>query len=249
MRYLIEFSYLGTAYHGWQIQPNANTVQAELQAALSTLHQAEVEVVGAGRTDTGVHAEQMYAHFDTLKEWDNRSFLHRINSILPHDIAVYNLFQVKADFHARFDATFRSYRYQISHRKNPFLTDRAFRLPFPLNIEKMNQAAELLLGEHDFSCFSKAHTQTFTNNCHLISADWRKEKDLLLFEVTANRFLRNMVRAMVGTLLEVGEGKRAVESMPELLESKNRSKSGTSVPAQGLYLTEVGYPEESFKLI
>ena len=246
MRYLIEFSYLGTAYHGWQIQPNANTVQAELQAALSTLHQAEVEVVGAGRTDTGVHAEQMYAHFDTLKVWDNRSFLHRINSILPHDIAVYNLYQVKADFHARFDATFRSYRYQISHCKNPFLTDRAFRFPFPLNVEKMNQAAELLLGEHDFSCFSKAHTQTFTNNCHLISAHWRKEKDLLLFEVTANRFLRNMVRAMVGTLLEVGEGKRAVESMPELIDSKNRSNAGTSAPAQGLYLTAVGYPEGTF---
>jgi tRNA pseudouridine38-40 synthase len=246
MRYALAFQYVGTNYHGWQIQPNAHSVQAELQKALSVLHQEEIELVAAGRTDTGVHAELMYAHFDSLKDWEAREFIHRLNSMLPRDIAVIRLHRVQADFHARFDAISRSYRYQICSSKQAFMDQRAYYFPFDLALEKMNQAAQLLVGEHDFSCFSKAHTQTFTNNCSLQNAVWAKTDYGYKFEVTANRFLRNMVRAMVGTLIEVGENKREPSSMATLLASKNRSQAGASAPAHGLYLTNVVYPAETF---
>ena len=243
MRYALAFQYVGTNYHGWQIQPSAHSVQAELQAALSTLLQEKVELVAAGRTDTGVHAEKMFAHFDSTKSWTEREFIHRINSILPPDIAALKLYAVNDDFHARFDALSRTYRYQICHSKQAFMQYRAYLFPFDLDLDSMNTAAEYMLGEHDFSCFSKARTQTFTNNCELYVANWSKTAYGVKFEVKANRFLRNMVRAMVGTLIEVGEGKRSPESMKDLIKSKNRSKAGASVPAHGLYLTDVKYPE------
>ncbi|MEQ8908549.1 MAG: tRNA pseudouridine(38-40) synthase TruA [Vicingaceae bacterium] len=244
MRYFLDLQFRGTNYHGWQVQPNANTVQAELEKALSTLLQNPTEIVGAGRTDTGVHAKQMVAHFEVEKAVDSHSFLHRLNSLLPKDISALKVWQVKDDFHARFDASSRSYRYVISQTKDPFLQDLAYYFKHDLDVAAMNQAAKLLLGELDFSCFSKAHTQTFTNNCSLIQAVWKLEGHLLYFDVSANRFLRNMVRAMVGTLIEVGEGRRSVDSMQALIESKNRSEAGSSVPAHGLFLMEVKYPED-----
>lgn len=246
MRYLLDLQFRGTNYHGWQIQPNANTVQAELEKALSTFLQAKTELVGAGRTDTGVHAKQMVAHFDTMEPIEVTTLIHRLNSMLPRDISVRKAKQVKADFHARFDAISRSYRYKITKVKDPFLQDMAYYFKHELDLQAMNEAAKLLLGEHDFSCFSKTHTQTFTNNCTLTQAVWKQEGHLLHFDVTANRFLRNMVRAMVGTLIEVGEGRRSSESMLDLLASKNRSDAGVSVPAHGLYLTHVVYPEVAF---
>lgn len=246
MRYLLDLQFRGTNYHGWQIQPNANTVQAEVEKALSTILQAKTEIVGAGRTDTGVHAKQMVAHFETKEPVEVTTLTHRLNSMLPKDISVREAKQVKANFHARFDAISRSYRYQITKIKDPFLQDMAYYFKHELDLQAMNEAAKHLIGEHDFSCFSKAHTQTFTNNCTLSHAIWKEEGHQLFFDVSANRFLRNMVRAMVGTLIEVGEGRRSSESMLDLLASKNRSEAGVSVPAHGLYLTHVVYPEEAY---
>ncbi len=243
------FAYIqfdGTNYHGWQVQPNANSVQAEIQAALSKLEQQEIEVVAAGRTDTGVHANEMVVHFDSETEWTNRSFLHRMNSILPKDIAVFDLKKVKEDFHARFDATERSYKYQICFRKNPFLKNQAYLFYGELDLAKMNEACQHLIGTFDFSCFSKSNTQTFTNNCSISYAKWNLEGDVLVFNVTANRFLRNMVRAIVGTMVEIGEGKRQPNTIPDLITSQNRSNSGPSVPACGLFLNSINYPSEGF---
>lgn len=245
-RYFAYIQFDGTNYHGWQIQPNANSVQAEIQGAFRILEQRDIEIVGAGRTDAGVHANEMVFHFDTEKVWDKRSFLHRMNSVLPKDIAAYNLKKVNPEFHARFAATYRSYKYQISFKKNPFLLNQSYFYNGELNVDLMNMACKQLIGANDFSCFSKSHTQTFTNDCDLKEAFWQIEGDVLVFNITANRFLRNMVRAIVGTLIEVGEGKREVNSIKELIDSQNRSNSGPSVPAAGLFLNSIKYPEEGF---
>lgn len=243
-RYFLEIAYNGTAYHGWQVQDNAVSVQEKLNAALAILLRAPIETTGAGRTDTGVHAKQLYVHFDSeapiLKNPER--FVHSLNALLPCDIVVYRLIHVKPDAHARFDATSRSYEYHVHFVKDPFLHQQSWLLrDFP-NIEKMNIAAKDLLGRQDFSCFSKSNTQVFTNICHITHAEWQATNNHLVFHITADRFLRNMVRAIVGTLMEVGMGKKPVDHIKSVIASRSRSMAGSSVPACGLYLTKVLYP-------
>jgi len=241
MRFFIKIAYNGSNYHGWQIQTNASSVQGELNKALSTLLREKILVYGAGRTDTGVHAKEMYAHFDIDHSFDSEKLIYKLNKFLPEDISCFSIYEVKADAHVRFDATARTYEYWVSQHKNPFLTGSAFYFPFPLDIENMNNAATILLNHTDFSCFSKSNTDTFTNNCDITYAKWEIQGDKLVFTITANRFLRNMVRAIVGTLLDVGQGRVAIEDIQTILDSKSRGEAGQSVPAHGLYLTKVSY--------
>lgn len=243
MRYFIQLSYKGTDYCGWQIQPNGPSIQEALNKALCTILRTEIYVVGAGRTDTGVHARQMFAHFDVDAPIDTTHLAFRLNRMLPSAIAVQKLFEVPEGTHARFDAISRSYEYIICQEKNPFLTDWAWFIEQPISIDAMNEGAKLLLGEQDFSCFSKSRTQTKTNVCHITHAEWRLEKDNLVFNISANRFLRNMVRAIVGTLVDVGQNKISIAEFKEVLYAKDRQKAGTSAPAQGLYLTQINYPK------
>lgn len=245
-RYFLYLKFKGTNYHGWQIQPNGSSVQEEVERALSVLLQEKVAVTAAGRTDAGVHASCMVAHFESDKNIVINSFIFHLNNILSGSISIYDLREVALDFHARFAATSRTYQYKISPTKDPFLEETAYRYTKEMDLEKMNKAAKLMLGERDFSCFSKSKTQTFTNNCKLQKAIWIEKEGSYIFEIRANRFLRNMVRAIVGTLLEVNEGKRTLESIPMLLSSKNRSNAGVSVPAKGLFLVDIEYPTEGF---
>lgn len=247
MRYFIELSYNGKAYHGWQNQPNAITVQQVLEEALSVLMKTKMEIVGAGRTDTGVHASQMFAHFDTEFELDISNLVYKLNAILPNDIAVHDLFKVKDDAHARFDAESRTYHYKISTTKNVFTIDFAYRFEVPLDVKKMNEACKILLRHKDFQCFSKSNTDVKTYYCNIENAEWIEEQKGLIFIITADRFLRNMVRAIVGTMINIGLGKIQVKDLMAIIESKNRSEAGYSVPAHGLYLTQITYPE-SLKL-
>ena len=242
MRYFIELAYNGKNYFGWQRQPNEISVQEVLEEKLSIILRKKIDIVGAGRTDTGVHAKQLYAHFDFSEEIELEKFTFKLNSFLPKDISIFRIFPVKDDAHTRFDATSRAYEYQIHIGKNPFLTDSAYQLYHDLDLEKMNEAAKLMYDYTDFKCFSKSKTDVRTYNCDVMNAVWEKQENLLVFHVKADRFLRNMVRAIVGTLLEVGEGKKTVEDFRNVLESRDRTKAGTSVPALGLYLTEVVYP-------
>lgn len=246
MRYFIQFSYFGKAYHGWQNQPNAITVQEVLEKALSTLLREKVEVTGAGRTDTGVHAKEMFAHFDFDNIHDRAELIYRLNAFLPEDIAVQHIHRMKPEAHARFDAVERSYEYWLVREKNPFYTDHAHLVKYPLDMGAMNRAASLLLDYTDFECFSKSNTDVKTYNCNVRKAVWEKLEDKWVFTITADRFLRNMVRAVVGTLLDVGMGKMAAEEIHTIIESKDRSEAGVSVPAKGLYLTKVLYPKELF---
>ncbi|WP_417887815.1 tRNA pseudouridine(38-40) synthase TruA [Zunongwangia sp.] len=243
MRYFIDLAYLGTAYHGWQIQPHAISVQEVIQKALSKILQQEIEVVGAGRTDAGVHAKQLYAHFDAELKFDEKTLQFKLNSFLPKDVAVNQLFAVTADAHARFDATSRSYEYHITTSKNPFNINQAYYLLKELDIEKMNKAAEMLLDYTNFKCFSKSRTDVRTYNCKIKKAVWEQTPDGFIFHITADRFLRNMVRAIVGTLLDIGIGKNSVEFLKEILKSEDRGMAGTSVPAHGLFLTQIEYPK------
>lgn len=243
MRYFIQFSYFGTAYHGWQFQPNAITVQEVLEQSLTTLLKEKIGLMGAGRTDAGVHAKQMFAHFNTEIEFNSEQLVQKLNSFLPADIAVQSVFEVKTDAHARFDAAQRTYEYWIVQNKNPFLHSFAHYVRKKLDVEAMNRAAALLLGKKDFECFSKSDSDVYTFFCDLTKAVWEEKEDRLVFTITADRFLRNMVRAVVGTLLDVGIGKKKIEEINNILESKDRSKAGTSVPAKGLYLTQVLYPK------
>lgn len=250
MRYFLHLAYNGSKYFGWQIQPKQPSVQECMEHVLSTLFHEKIQVTGAGRTDTGVHASDFYAHIDTEIPLmnDKLQWLYRINSFLPEDIAVYDFFPVPPEAHARFDAIARTYRYFVSCQKNPFALDKAYRIYFQPDIEAMNHCAEILKEYRDFTSFSKVHTQTKTNNCEITHAHWQWEGDLLVFEITANRFLRNMVRAIVGTLIEVGRGKLDESGFRRLIEAKDRCKAGTSVPAQALFLTQVDYPENIFSI-
>ena len=245
-RYFIELAFNGDAYHGWQIQSNALTVQELLDKALSTLLRRHTITVGCGRTDTGVHATQLFAHFDWEKPtrpMEECDFLHRLNALLPHDIAAKRLIAVPPNAHARFDAVKRSYEYHTHLFKDPFLHGRSWLLRDTPDVTAMNEAAAMLLPYRDFSCFSKSNTQVHTNNCQITHAEWRwVSDDRLVFHISANRFLRNMVRAIVGTLMEIGRGDRLPAHMHTVIRSKDRSLAGTSVPACGLYLTEVEYP-------
>ncbi|WP_116770645.1 tRNA pseudouridine(38-40) synthase TruA [Maribacter litoralis] len=247
MRFFIQFSYFGKAYHGWQNQPNAITVQEVLEKGMSKLLNSPVSLMGAGRTDTGVHAKMMYAHFDVDTLEDIQDYIFRLNSFLPNDIAVERIFEVKDDAHARFHATARTYEYHIAKSKDPFTTDLAYFVKKELDVEQMNIAANLLLGKKDFECFSKSNTDVFTNICDLREAQWSIKENNLIFTITADRFLRNMVRAIVGTLINVGLGKYSPDYVNTILKSKDRTKAGVSVPAKGLYLTSIVYPNTILK--
>lgn len=242
MRYFAELAYFGKAYHGWQNQPDAITVQECVEKALFTLFQENISITGAGRTDAGVHARQMFAHFDTEKEFDAENLVYKLNSILPKDIALEQIFRVRENAHARFDAVSRSYEYHIVQKKDPFLFENAFYVKKDLDLAAMNEAAARLKNYRNFKCFSKSRTDVKTYNCIVTEALWKTEGDRLIFHITADRFLRNMVRAVVGTLLEIGEKKQPVEYIQKVIESQNRSKAGASVPAHGLYLTRIEYP-------
>lgn len=246
-RYFIYLSYDGTNYHGWQIQPNGISVQEVLMKALSTFLRKPIEVVGAGRTDAGVHARLMVAHFDFDAELDCATVVDKLNRLLPPDVAVYRVRRVKPEAHARFDATSRTYKYYITTRKDPFSRAFSWRIFQTLDFEKMNEAAQALFDYIDFTSFSKLHTDVKTNNCKMMYARWEQigEHDWV-FTIQADRFLRNMVRAVVGTLVEVGKGKLTVEGFRKVIEEKNRCSAGTSVPGNALFLVDVGYPEELF---
>lgn len=241
MRYFIEFSYNGKNYFGYQIQPKDISVQEELEKALSTILRESIKTVGAGRTDTGVHAKKMFAHFETEQDLSDH-LSHKMNSFLPSDISIKRIFPVKDDFHARFDATFRTYEYYISLEKNPFTQDSAWQhWRKPLDINKMNEACKILFEYEDFTSFAKLHTDNKTNLCKIYKAEWEQNGSELKFTVSANRFLRNMVRAIVGTMVEVGSGKIQPEDLRKVIENKNRDSAGTSAPAHGLFLVDVGY--------
>jgi tRNA pseudouridine38-40 synthase len=238
-RYFLEIAYEGTRYHGWQTQPNAIAVQQKLNEALAVLLREPVETTGAGRTDTGVHARQLFVHLDTSVK---QIALPSLNALLPHDIAVKRIIAVHADAHARFDATLRSYEYHIHFTKDPFKQNYSWQIKGELDVELMNRAANIIVEYTDFSCFSKSNTQVKTNNCIVQRAEWVYKNNALVFYISADRFLRNMVRAIVGTCMMVGRKEIEPEGIREIIESKNRSNAGTSVPACGLYLTEVKYP-------
>ncbi|TDQ14952.1 tRNA pseudouridine38-40 synthase [Algoriphagus boseongensis] len=241
-RYFLELSYKGTPFHGWQIQQNAFTVQECLEKGLSTFFRQPIAIMGSGRTDTGVHASMQVCHFDLVDQIPSENFLKGINAILPKEIAIHSIRLVKPDAHARFDAKNRSYFYRIIFQKNPFLDDLAWLIFHNPDIEKMNQAAKILLGHEDFECFSKVHTEVNHFRCKIYSAHWEQKDGQLLFHITANRFLRGMVRAIVGTLMEIGLGTRSIESMEELILSKDRTKAGKAAPAKGLFLCNINYP-------
>ena len=246
MRYFVELSYNGTDYHGWQVQPNAITVQAVLDKALSILLKKPTTTMGAGRTDTGVHAAQMVAHFDTESSIDTDDLTYKLNSFLPKTIAVHNIKQVHADVHARFDATQRTYRYKISTFKDVFNFDNAYYYTNKLDVDLMNMASTILLEYSNFKCFSRAHSDVKTHICAISEAFWIKNGHELIFQISADRFLRNMVRAIVGTLLDVGNRKITLEDFHNIIQSKDRSKAGASAPAKGLYLTKIVYPDSIY---
>lgn len=248
MRYFIEIAYNGAPFHGWQRQPNANSVQQTVEEAMSTILQAPTSIVGAGRTDTGVNARVMYAHFDVDKNIENsEAFLRSINRIVGHDIDVRRLIHVSDDAHARFDAVERTYKYFIIYHKSPFLNNFTYLSPVRLDIDKMNKAAELLKITTDFTSFAKLHTDTKTNICDVKEARWEIYDnaygvDGIVFTITADRFLRNMVRAVVGTLTDVGRGKLSIQGFGDIISAKDRCSAGMSMPPQALFLWDVVYP-------
>lgn len=245
-RYFIHLAYKGTAYHGWQIQPNGLSVQEVLNEKLSTILRQPVMVHGAGRTDAGVHARQFYAHVDlkqSIPPEECKQIVFKLNGLLPLDIAVYNVFRVTSDMHARFSAASRTYEYLVCQRKDPFMIHRAWFNPQQFDIDLMNQGAAILMDYDDFACFSKSGTQVKTTNCQIIYATWESKDHLLKFTITADRFLRNMVRAIVGTLTELGRRRITIEDLRIIIESGDRRMAGFSVPAEGLYLTKILYPD------
>ncbi len=256
MRYFVQFSYQGTNYHGSQTQPNGVSVQETMEKAFSTILREPIALTFAGRTDAGVHATKMIAHFDYPTTLNSKlspqaqlsttlnSKLYTLNSLLPDDIAVEKIWRVSDEMHARFSAIQRTYEYWITTEKNPFLINRATRVKPGLDFEAMNKAAQYLLGTHDFASFCKVHTDVKTTLCHVSKAEWKAESESqAVFTISADRFLRNMVRAVVGTLFDVGRGKIAPEAIVDILEQKNRCKAGQSAPAEGLYLVDIVYPE------
>lgn len=247
-RYFIHLSYDGSAYYGWQIQDNAITVQQKIEEALSLLTNTSLSITGCGRTDTGVHARNFYAHFDAFLMNDEQlaKLTHRLNRFLPNDIAIYSIKRVNNEAHARFSAQWRSYTYYIRLAKNPFNRGYAWQQPKQPDVPLMTQACQILLQTSDFTSFSKLHTQTATNICKVLEASWQQEGDLLMFNIKADRFLRNMVRAIVGTLWKVGQKQLSLEDFQILITKKDRCEAGMSVPAQGLFLENVEYPPEVF---
>lgn len=242
MRYFITLGYDGTDFHGWQIQPNGNSVQEELQKALSTLMRQPMEVVGAGRTDAGVHARQMVAHFDSDSAVDCQQLTYRLNRIVPRSMAVYKVEKVADDMHARFSAKRRTYRYFVHTRKDPFLRHYSYQLPYSLDFNQMNKAACILLDYSDFGAFCKSHSDVKTTICKVTAAKWHQTApDEWYFEISADRFLRNMVRAVVGTLMDVGRGRLSLEEFRGVIEGRKRTAAGESMPGNALFLEKVEY--------
>ncbi|WP_296619660.1 tRNA pseudouridine(38-40) synthase TruA [Marivirga sp.] len=246
MRYFFTIAYKGTDYHGWQKQPNAMGVQQKVEEVFSTILNQKVEILGSGRTDSGVHATAQVFQFDFLDNLKAEQLLYKANKMLPHDVALKHVREVKDEAHARFDAVSRAYQYHIITEKNPFAIDQAYFFTQELSIEKMNLASEKLLNYQDFESFSKVKTDVYTFNCDIFEAYWKQEQDTLVFHIKANRFLRGMVRAIVGTLLDVGQNKIPIEDFENIIKAKNRKSAGRAVPALGLYLTEVQYPEDIY---
>ncbi|HEY9006276.1 tRNA pseudouridine(38-40) synthase TruA [Ohtaekwangia sp.] len=246
MRFLFEISYNGTNYSGWQSQNNATGVQAVVEDALSKLLREAVAIVGSGRTDTGVHCVQQFFHADIEKEFELEKLTLKLNSFLPKDISIPAIHRVKNEAHARYDATERTYIYKITKKKNPFLDGLALHYFRPLDIELMNKAAALMIGTHDFESFSKVKTDVNNFRCDIKKAEWKEHGDMLEFTIAANRFLRGMVRATVGTLLDVGTGKTSLKDFHHILQSRDRKKAGANVPPYGLYLVKVKYPASIF---
>lgn len=242
-RLFFQCSYDGCNYSGWQKQPNAITIEEEIEKKLAQLFpKEEIKIVGCGRTDAGVHSLQSFFHIDLPQNYSLSQLHFKLNNMLPKDIAIDNIFEVDDEAHARFDATKRTYHYFIHQNKSPFLQNNSWFFPHKLNVEDMNEAANLLLGKQDFTSFSKLHTDVNNNFCEIYSAKWEFVGKQLRFEICANRFLRGMVRAIVGTLLEVGQGKIEIFDIQSIIQAKNRSEAGCSVPAKGLYLAKVEYP-------
>jgi len=247
-RYFIHLAYKGTRYHGWQIQPNTVTIQETLNQALSLMLREEINLVGAGRTDAGVHASSFFAHFDLSNKeaLDTDHLVFKLNCYLPRDIAIYSITPVHDKAHSRFDALSRTYKYYMSTQKNPFNRETTYYLFKDVSVEQMNEAAAFLFQYNDFTSFSKRSTETKTNHCTIYKAEWEKKGTNLTFTIQANRFLRNMVRAIVGTMVKVGEGKLTLEEFCRIIEAKDRSLSGYSIPANGLFLTDIEYPNDTF---
>ena len=245
MRYIVHLAYNGANYCGWQTQPGLPTVQQTLESALSTLLRTPIAVVGCGRTDTGVHASDFYAHFDLMAPLDD-NLVFKLNSYLPPDIVIFYIKPVADNFHARFSATSRTYQYHVSTARLPFAQGLYNRIYFEPDVELMNQAASVLMEYDDFTSFAKLHTDNKTNICHLTEAHWERVDEQIVFTITSNRFLRNMVRSVTGTLLDVGRGKLTIEGLRTIIEKKNRSAAGVSMPAHGLFLTKVTYELDKY---
>lgn len=248
MRFFFEIAYNGKNYAGWQSQANAVGVQAVVEDVLSKIFRKETKIVGSGRTDAGVHCEQQFFHVDIEKSFDQVLLIQQLNSFLPKDISIQSIRGTRTDASARYNATARTYRYRITSKKNPFLEGLAWHFFKTVDLDSMNEAAALLLGEHDFECFSKVKTDVNHFLCKVKKAEWRTEGDLMEFTITANRFLRGMVRSIVGTLLDVGVGKISLKDFQAIIHSKDRKKAGANVPPYGLFLTKVRYPSGIFKL-
>jgi tRNA pseudouridine38-40 synthase len=243
IRYFLQCSFWGENYVGWQKQPNKQSIQTCLDQALSTVLQENIEVMGAGRTDTGVHATYFIAHFDTATDLSKKqNLIYRLNNVLPKDIAAQDIFKVKPDNHARFDASSRSYKYKIVTRKNPFQLGSAYYIKNELDVKLMHKCAQQLLSFSNFKSFSKVKTAVKTFECQIINVEVKNENDLVVLSISANRFLRNMVRAIAGTLIDVGLGKTTPGEFTEIIKAKDRKRAGKSVPAKGLYLTDIKYP-------
>ncbi|MEP2047899.1 tRNA pseudouridine(38-40) synthase TruA [Ekhidna sp.] len=245
MRYFMDISYKGTNFNGWQIQPNGVTVQEEIEKALSTILQSEIAIVGSGRTDTGVHATHQVAHFDTEKV-DVEKLVFKLNSFLNQDISINGIRSVREDVSARFEATSRMYHYHINQVKSPFIKELSYYFRPELDVEEINKACEIIKDWQNFECFSKVHTEVNNFNCEIFHARWIQDGTNHRFEIAANRFLRGMVRAVVGTLLDIGMEKTSLDNLREVLKSNDRSKAGRAVPAEGLFLQEVIYPKDIY---
>jgi len=249
MRFFVRLSYKGTKFHGWQIQPNAISIQEELEKAFSTILQNKTAITGAGRTDTGVHAENYIAHFDmdnSLFDNDLDNLIYKLNAILPHDIAIHEINAVKENAHARFDAKSRTYQYIISKHKDAFNYELSWLRYGRLNLELMNKACKILIDNKDFTSFAKLHTDNKTNNCVIKTAFWKEDDKTIIFEITADRFLRNMVRSIVGTMVSIGLERISLSDFKNIIESKNRNNAGVSAPASGLFLKKIVYPKEIY---
>lgn len=242
-RYFLELSYDGSEYSGWQIQPNGVTIQETIEKSISKLLHCDTKVVGCGRTDTGVHASQYFAHFNTemREKVEDPDFLYHLNCTIPRDIAIKNIREVSSDVHARFSATERQYKYYISTVKSSFNYRHAYQFFVPLNVEQMNKAAELLIKTNDFTSFAKLHSDNSTNICRVNHAAWHYEGDMLIFTISANRFLRNMVRSITGTLINVGKGKLTIDEFQQIIDYRDNTKASSSAPANGLFLTKITY--------